>query len=72
MVSHGNSELFIDAAKQLVDNSLITTIPVKKLEYDYIVVSASMVYLYFAIYCILAPLAFIVAGIVILIIRRRK
>ena len=72
MVSHGNSDLFIDASKKLVDNSLVTTIPVKDLSYDQIVVSMSMVLFYVAIYCVVAPLAFIVAGIVILIIRRRK
>ena len=72
MVSHGNSDLFIDAAKNLVDNSLVVTIPAKELNYDYITVSASMVFLYLAIYCVIAPLALVIAGIVIIIIRRRK
>ena len=72
IVSHGNSDLFIDASKKLVDNSLVTTIPVKQLTYDQIVVSMSMVLFYVAVYCVVAPLAFIVAGIVILIVRRRK
>ncbi|MCR4929242.1 MAG: Gldg family protein [Lachnospiraceae bacterium] len=72
MVSHGNSDLFIDAAKKLVDNSLVVTIPAKELNYDYITVSSSMVFLYLAIYCVVAPLALIIAGVVILIIRRRK
>ena len=72
IVSHGNSDLFVDAAKKLVDNSLVTTIPVKQLNYDQIVVSMSMVLFYVAVYCVVAPLAFIIAGFVILIIRRRK
>ncbi|MBP5495113.1 MAG: Gldg family protein [Lachnospiraceae bacterium] len=72
IVSHGNSDLFIDASKKLVDNSLVTTIPVKELTYDQIVVSMSMVFFYVAVYCVIAPLAFIIAGFVILIIRRRK
>ncbi|MBR5896230.1 MAG: hypothetical protein IKZ39_01280, partial [Lachnospiraceae bacterium] len=72
IVSHGNSDLFIDASKKLVDNSLVTTIPVKELTYDQIVVSTSMVIFYVAMYCVVAPLAFIIAGIVILIVRRRK
>ena len=72
VVSHGNSDLFIDAAKKLVDNSLVTTIPVKELTYDQITVSMSMVAFYVVMYCVVAPLAFIIAGIVILIIRRRK
>ena len=72
VVSHGNSDLFIDAAKKLVDNSLVTTIPVKELNYEQITVSMSMVVFYVMMYCVAAPLAFIIAGIVILIIRRRK
>lgn len=72
IVSHGNSDLFIDAAKKLVDNSLVTTIPVKDLTYDQIVVSISMVRFYVAIYCVVAPLALIITGFVILILRRRK
>ena len=72
IVSHGNSDLVIDAAKKLVDNSLVTTIPVKDLTYDQIVVSRSMVLFYVAIYCVVAPLALIITGFVILILRRRK
>ena len=72
VVSHGNSDLFIDASKKLVDNSLVTTIPVKQLTYDQIVVSISMVLFYIAVFCIVAPLALIITGFVILIIRRKK
>lgn len=72
IVSHGNSDLFIDACKKLVDNSLVTTIPVKELTYDQIIVSMSMVFFYVAVYCVVAPLAFIITGFVILIIRRKK
>ena len=64
VVSHGNSDLFIDAAKKLVDNSLVTTIPVKELNYEQITVSMSMVVFYVTMYCVAAPLAFIIAGIV--------
>ncbi|MBO4783526.1 MAG: Gldg family protein [Lachnospiraceae bacterium] len=72
IVSRGNSDIFIDASKKLIDNTLVTTIPVKELTYDQIVVTMSMTLFYVAVYCVIAPLAFIVTGIVILIIRRRK
>ena len=72
LVSFGNSDLFIDASKKLVDNSLVTTIPVKQLTYDQIVVSFSMVLFYIAIFCVVLPLGFIITGFVILILRRRK
>ena len=44
----------------------------KDLTYDQIVVSRSMVLFYVAIYCVVAPLALIITGFVILILRRRK
>jgi len=72
IVSHGNSDIVIDASKKLVDNSLVTTIPVKELTYDQIVVSMSMVLFYVAVYCVVVPLALIITGFVILILRRRK
>ena len=72
IVSHGNSDYVIDICKKLVDNSLIVTIPSKQLTYEYIRVSSGMVFLYVAICCLLIPLAFIIAGLVIVILRRRK
>ena len=71
-ISYGNSDLFIDAAKQLVYSSLVTTIPEKPLNLDLIIVGPVMQIVYFSIYCILAPVICIVAGLVIFIARKIK
>lgn len=72
IVSHGNSDLVIDACKSMADNSLIVTIPAKQMTYEFISVSAAMVFVYVALFCAVVPLILIVTGIVILIVRRRK
>lgn len=72
LVSYGNSDLFIDVCKQINDNSLITTIPVKHNTYEFITVNTGVAFFYMAMYCVVAPLGFIIAGIVIFILRRRK
>ena len=71
-ISYGNSDLFIDAAKKLVDSSVVTTIPTKSLNLDLIMVSPVMRIVYLSIYCILAPVICIVAGLVIFIARKIK
>ena len=70
--SNANSGIFINSLCYMCDMKLNTTVPVKKYEASNIFVSAGLVYLYAGLLVVLLPLAELVAGIVIMIVRRRK
>ncbi|MBO4346669.1 MAG: Gldg family protein [Lachnospiraceae bacterium] len=72
IVSRGNSDLAIEMMKSMVDNSVVTTIPVKHLTYDFITVSQGMILFYIVICMIAIPLIMLITGIVIMIVRRLK
>jgi len=67
-----NSEFFFNALNYISEVEFTTTIPVKSDSYEPIVVPTGSVLLYAAISVVLLPLAMLVTGIVIFIVRRRK
>ena len=70
--SNANTEVFVNALSYSCDMTLDTAVPAKMYESNRILVSQGLVLLYGALLVILLPLAEIVAGIVIMIVRRRK
>lgn len=71
-VAHGNTELVINSIKYLLPNNISTTIPAKNSTFEYITVAQSMVYLYMLLFVIVLPASMLIAGISIVIARRRK
>ncbi len=70
--SYANTEMFVNALTYMCDMRLNTTVPAKSYEYERILVSQGTVFLFGALLVILLPLAELIAGIVIVIVRRRK
>ena len=71
-VAHGNSELFANICKNIVEKEGVVLVPTKLLTYDYIRVDRKLVIFYVLFGNVVLPLGLIIAGITILIIRRRK
>lgn len=71
-VSHGNSDLVVAICKRLIDKETASSIPAKSFTYEFIHVSPAMTIFYVVICMLVLPLSLLVAGIVIMIIRRRK
>ena len=71
-VSHGNSDLVVAICKRLIDKETASTIPAKSFTYEFIHVSPAMTIFYVVICCLVIPASLLIAGIVIMIIRRRK
>lgn len=70
--SYSNTELFINAMNYMCDMTLNTSVPAKEYTFNRILVSQGLVLLYAGLLVVLLPLAELVAGIVITIVRRRK
>lgn len=67
-----NSEFLLSVMNELFDVSLNTTIPVKSFFYQPVVVPTGMWLLYGAILILVIPMSFVIAGIVICILRRKR
>ena len=72
LVSHANSDMTIAICKRLIDKEIASTIPSKAFTYEFIHVSPAMTIFYVVICMLVLPLSLLVAGVVIMIIRRRK
>ncbi|MBR6094191.1 MAG: Gldg family protein [Lachnospiraceae bacterium] len=70
--AYANSDLFIESLNYSCDTGVVATIPAKSYEMPNLFVSQGVALLYAALLVVLLPLAEIIAGIVIMIIRRRK
>lgn len=71
-VANGNSELIVNSVMGILPNELKTVIPTKSFSYDQIAVSTGILYLDILICEVVLPLAMIIAGIIIAIMRKRK
>lgn len=72
VVSYANSELFSALIGSVSDQEFVTVVPSKSFTYENIMVNTSQLIIYIVVGCVLLPLIFIVSGIVIMIMRRRK
>lgn len=72
VVSYANSEIFSAIARTITDNELVPVIADKSFSYEMISVPIMNVIIYAIVCCIVLPVLLIGAGIVILVIRRRK
>lgn len=72
IVSGANSDVFFAALNYGSEVEIPTTIPAKSVNSEYILVSTGMQSIYVSIIVLLIPLCFLIAGIVILITRRKK
>lgn len=72
IVSGANSDVFFAAVNYGSEVEIPTTIPAKSVNSEYILVSTGMQSIYVSIIVLLIPLCFLIAGIVILITRRKK
>ena len=70
--ANANSDIFIGALKYSCNMNLTATVPEKSYELPNLFVSQGVALLYAALLVIILPLAEIIAGIVIVILRRRK
>ena len=70
--AYANSDIFIEALNYSCDTGIVATIPEKSYEMPNLFVSQGVALLYAALLVVLLPLAEIIAGIVIMIVRRRK
>ena len=70
--AYANSDVFVDAIGYMCDQSLKTTVPVKSYDATNLFIEEGLALLYAALLIVVLPLAEIIAGIVIVIVRRRK
>ena len=70
--SFANTEIFVNALNYMCDMKLNTSVPAKSFQMNPILVSQGLVLLYAGLLIVLLPLLEIVAGIVIMIVRRKK
>lgn len=70
--SYANTELFVNALNYMCDMTLNTSVPAKEYVSSRILVSQGLVFLYAGLLVVLLPLAELIAGIVITILRRKK
>lgn len=72
IASKSNSDLFFAAVTEMTDNELHTTVAVKSYGYENLVFKYRTMVIYLGVVCLLLPLSFIVAGIALVIIRKKK
>jgi ABC-2 type transport system permease protein len=70
--AYANSDIFIEALNYSCDTGIVATIPAKSYEMPNLFVSQGVALLYAGLLVVLLPLTEIIAGIVIMIVRRRK
>ncbi len=72
IAANANSDVFFAAVNYGADCELITTIPAKSVNPDYIMINTSLALLYMGIIILVLPAAMVITGIVIVIVRRKK
>ncbi len=72
VVSNANSEVLIAAVEYGAQVELTTTIPAKSVSPEYITISSGLIRLYTSLIVLILPMALIISGIVIVIMRRKK
>lgn len=72
VVANANSDVFFAAVNYGSDVELTTTIPAKSVNPEFVMVSTGMALLYMGIIILLIPIAMVVTGIVIVVLRRKK
>lgn len=72
VVANANSDVFIAAVNYGSDCEVVTTIPAKNVEPDYVLINSTMALVYMAVIVLVIPVALIVSGIIIVVIRRKK
>lgn len=72
IVSNANMDVFFTAVNYGSDCELVTTIPAKSINSDYVLINTSLALLYIGIIVLVLPVAFLVSGIAIMIVRRKK
>ena len=71
-VAKANSDVFVGAINSMSDKKLVSTIPAKSVDYDFIDVPATFQIVFAAVFIVLLPLICLASGIAIMIIRRKK
>ena len=71
-MSHGDTDVFFGAVNYGSDVEMVTTIPAKSIEPEYVMVSSGLILLYTALIVLLLPIGMVITGIVIVIARRKK
>lgn len=72
IVANANSDVFFGAINYGSEVEVTTTIPAKSIEPEYVMVNSGLILLYTAIIVLLIPICMVIAGIVIVIARRKK
>lgn len=72
IVSNANTDTFMGAVSTITEKSVSSSVPAKSISYDPIVVSTGFAFLYSALFIIIIPFGLLAAGIVIIVIRRKK
>ena len=72
IVANANTDVFFGAVNYGSDVEMVTTIPAKSIEPEYVMVSSGLILLYTALIVLLLPIGMVITGIVIVIARRKK
>lgn len=72
IVANANTDVFFGAVNYGSDVEVVTTIPAKSIEPEYVMVSSGLILLYTSLIVLLLPISMVITGIVIVIVRRKK
>ena len=72
IVANANTDVFFGAVNYGSDVEVVTTIPAKSIEPEYVMVSSGLILLYTSLIVLLLPISMVITGIVIVIARRKK
>lgn len=72
IVSNANTDVFMAAVQYGSEVELTTTIPAKSVNPEYITVNSGLIRLYTILIVLVMPMALVITGIVIVIMRRKK
>ena len=72
LVANANSDVLFGAINYGSEIEVVTTIPAKSFEPEYITVSTGLIFLYASLIVLFLPCCMVIAGIVIVITRRKK
>lgn len=72
VVANANTDVFFAAVNYGSDCELVTTIPAKNVVPDYVLINSTLALVYMGIIIVLLPLALLITGIVVVVIRRKK
>ncbi len=72
IVANANTDVFFGAVNYGSDVEVVTTIPAKSIEPEYVMVNSGLRLLYTSLIVLLLPICMVITGIVIVITRRKK